>query len=305
MNMSEFSFTRRGAILAAMAAGGCAATPSPAALSDTALEGQAIYSESVQMSGATPDGSVIFSIRLCQYPEAGVAWIWASLLTPDGSYVFANNAIPWSGDPSFEAGANAATYAARYAGVDIRFQREGQHGKITSGVLEFSRSGPEGFSVKAEFRPSSGFVGLLADRSEMFGHVTADVAAGGNTYALSGEGQWHEQPQTDPRFVIPFVYASLWGTAYSGTLLQSPKGSGGYLLKAGASPTIFNTVEFAPISADRLLKLGRADGPPIETRLELLHAYSLQIYGKTWHGTFVQGELFGEHVVGFVNNWLM
>lgn len=307
MTLSRSLYSRRGLLLAGGAAAIAAACTSRAGTQagSAGLEGREIYTESVQLSGASPDGDTIFSIRLCQYPSIGVAWVWASVLTPDGAFLFADNEIPWAGEAAEAATTEDARYFASLGGMRIRFSRTGRHGAITGGRMEFEKRGPDAFGVTAEFAPSDGFTGLLDGRSEMFGAVTATVTAAGKRYPISGPGQWHEQPQSAPRFTVPFVYSSLWGKGVSGTLLQSPEGSGAYALRPGAPPFIFNSAVFSPPGPARTIALGAEDGTQAELKMQQLHLYTLQIYGKPWIGTFVRGEFLGEPVTGFINNWMM
>jgi hypothetical protein len=307
MRAPEGFWSRRRLLLAGAATGftaGCA-TGGGAARRSAGLEGREIYSESVQLSAASPDGTTVFSIRLCTYPEIRTAWVWASLLTPEGSFLFADNEVAWNGAAADAANQPEAAYSAQAGGMNISFVRTGPHGAIESGQLVFEKRGDDGFTVTAGFVPTGGFTGLLAGRSEMFGHVTATISAGGRSLTLTGPGQWHEQPQSAPRFTIPFVYGSLWGQSVSGTLLQSPEGSGAYALRPGRPPLIFREAVFGPPGPGRLVDLTAEDGSRESLTLELLHLYTLPIYGRSWTGTFVRGALLGEPVIGFVNNWMM
>ncbi len=307
MRAPEGFWSRRRLLLAGAATGltaGCA-TGGGAARRSAGLEGREIYSESVQLSAASPDGTTMFSIRLCQYPEIRTAWVWASLLTPEGSFLFADNEVTWNGAAADAANRPEAAYSAQAGGMNISFLRTGPHGAINAGQLVFEKRGEDGFRVNAEFVPTGGFTGLLAGRSEMFGNVTAEISAGGKSLNLSGPGQWHEQPQSAPRFTIPFVYGSLWGQSVSGTLLRSPEGSGAYALRPGRAPLMFREAVFGPPGPERLVDLTAEDGSRELLTLELLHLYTLPIYGRSWTGTFVRGAFLGEPVLGFVNNWMM
>lgn len=308
MTETRFLLSRRNLLLSAGAAAltaACASGAGSVATPSGGLEGRVIYTESVQMSGGAPNGSSVFSIRLCQYPEIGVAWVWASVMTPEGNFLFADNEIPWSGQAADAANATDVHYAASAGDMTIRFSRTGKHGAIDGGTLEFEKGGEGGFRVSAKFTRSDGYVGLLDGRSEMFGTVEAVIEAGGETRTISAPGQWHEQPQTEPRFTVPFVYSSLWGKGISGTLLQSPEGSGAYALRPGKAPEIFSKAGFSPPGAERTVELVGEDGTTHTLHLEQRHLYTLEIYGKTWIGTFVHGSYMDQPVVGFINNWLM
>lgn len=307
MRSSSALWSRRHLLLAGAATGlvtGCASAPRPKGRGE-GLEGRETYSESVQLSAASPDAGTVFSIRLCQYPEIGLAWAWASLLTPEGSFLFAENEVAWSGVAAEAATRPEAIYRAQAGDMMIAFSRTGQHGAIDAGRLEFRKGGRGGFRVNAEFAPTGGFTGLLEGRSEMFGKVDAEITAGGHRFTLNGPGQWHEQPQSAPRFTVPFVYGSLWGRSVNGTLLQSSEGSGAYALRPDTAPLIFREVTFGPPGPHRRVDLVAQDGTEQALTLDLLHLYTVPIYGRPWTGSFVRGAFLGEPVLGFVNNWMM
>lgn len=307
MTGGEDLWSRRHLLAAGVAAGlatGCTSAPRRDPRWD-GLEGREIYSESVQLSAASPDGGTVFSIRLCQYPEIGLAWVWASLLTPEGSFLFVDNELAWNGVAADAANRSEAIYRAQAGDMSIAFFRTGSHGAISTGRLEFRRRGRGGFRVDAEFAPGGGFTGLLEGRSEMFGVVAAEITADGKNIGLRGPGQWHEQPQNAPRFTVPFVYGSLWGQSVNGTLLQSPEGSGAYALRSERPPLMFRNAAFGPPGPRRRVDLVAEDGTAQALTLERLHLYTLPIYGRTWTGTFVRGIFLDEPVLGFVNNWMM
>lgn len=81
--------TRRVAALGALAAG--CTTPDPLL---------SVYSESAMLSGADAEGRNFAAVRICTYPEAGVAWVWCMLLTPDGFWQYASNTVAVPGVPS-------------------------------------------------------------------------------------------------------------------------------------------------------------------------------------------------------------
>jgi hypothetical protein len=139
----------------------------------------------------------------------------------------------------------------------------------------------------------------------MFGAVAAEITAGGKNIGLRGPGQWHEQPQSAPRFTVPIIYGSLWGQSVNGTLLQSPEGSGAYALRSDRPPLIFRKAAFGPPGPRRTVDLMAEDGTAQALTLERLHLYTLPIYGRTWTGTFVRGVFLEEPVLGFVNSWMM
>lgn len=292
--------TRRGAL--AGAAAGLVGLP---AVADALhpLRGRKIYSESVQIACGDPSGRRFVVLRLCQYPEAGTAWLWAAALIDGRFALVVDNDAPWSGTPSVTDGAEAATYAAATGAARIAFSRTGLRDRPTTGHARFDGAHGRGrFSVEARFQPAAGFSGLLPGRSEQFGQVRAEVRLGGRTVMIEGPGQWHEQPQTDPRFVTPFVYASLWGADTFSTLLQSPDGSGGYVIRPGGV-TRFDKAAFGPPGRARPVRASGPDGAAASLVLEEVRAYSFGIYAETWRGALVRTRLGDTPLIGFANTF--
>lgn len=299
---------RRRQVLAAFLAGSVAACTglprtSPAA-QHLPLEGMPIYSESVQVSLADSEGKNFLSIRLCQYPEAGVAWLWAAIFI-DGEFIrVADNAVPWKGIASVVPGAALASYTAQSASATLSFVREGTLSQPMLGRMKFvSRSNPA-TRVDVTFSPSELYEGLIPGRAEVFGRAAAELKIRGRALKLEGSGQWHEQQQSDPRFVIPFVYASLWGEGVFATFLQTPDTSGGYVISPGGV-TGYVGAEFNGPQPVREAAMTAADGLISKFSFEERHHYTLDIYGKPWRGSFVHGKIEGVPVSGFLNSWLM
>lgn len=292
--------TRRGAL--AGTAAGLVGWPAGAQTAH-ALRGRKIYSESVQIACGDPEGRRFLALRLCQYPDAGVAWLWAAALIDGRMTLFVDNDAAWSGPPSVREGAEAASYAAATRTANFAFSRTGPRDRPTAADAQVDGMQRRArFSVSARFEPATGFTGLLPGRSEQFGRVRADVRIGGRTFAIDGPGQWHEQPQTDPRFVTPFVYASLWGRDTFSTLLQSPEGSGGYVIRP-AGVTRFDRAAFGPPGRVRPVRATGPDGAAADLILTEARAYSFPIYDEVWRGAFVRTRLGDANLIGFANTF--
>lgn len=267
------------------------------------LEGTPIYSESVQVSLADSAGKNFLSIRLCQYPDAGVAWLWAAILV-DGEFIqVADNAVPWQGGASVVPGAAQASYTAQSDSASLSFVREGTLSQPILGRMKFVSSSNSATQVEVTFSPSELYEGLIPGRAEVFGRAAAVLSIRGRAVKLEGPGQWHEQQQSDPRFVTPFFYASIWGEGVFATFLQTPGSSGGYVISpagvAGYAVADFNGPE--PV---REVAITAADGLISKLRFEERHHYTLDIYDKPWRGSFVHGQIEGVPVSGFLNSWL-
>lgn len=268
------------------------------------VEGERTYSESVQVSLADRSGRNFLSVRLCQYPDANIAWIWAAVLVDGKFWKYQNNAVYWPGSPSVSPEGRHAEYMAGTGATRIRYTREGSVQSPAHGKMVFTSPEEGGVSLEVAFDPAGQFSGLIPGRTEVFGAASATVRIGGQDFSFSGPGQWHEQQQTDPRFTTPFVYASLWGDAVYSTLLQTPEGSGGYLIRDG-QVDVFSAAAFGPPAPVREIRLTGRAGPGADLQLEEVKSYDLDIYGRRWRGAFVKAEFQGAPVCGFANTWQM
>jgi hypothetical protein len=157
--------------------------------------------------------------------------------------------------------------------------------------------------LTATFSPRAGFSGLLPGRSESFGRARFACTIDRRTVEFEGPAQFHEQPQTAPRFTTPFAFASLWSPEACGTFLASPGGSGGYMIERGAVKRA--AAVHATLAPEALaLDIG-LDGARARLPFELVRGYRVPIYGREWRGRFVRSR-YGEHaLVGFFNSWQM
>ncbi len=284
------------------AAGGLVAGPAAGAGASMRLEGRQTYSESVQVACGDPAGNRFVVLRLCQYPEMGVAWLWAAAVIDGRFALMVDNEAPWSGTSSVQDGAQAASYAAVTRAASFSFSRSGPRDRPSAATARFEGSHRRRrFAVSALFEPAAGFTGLLQGRSEQFGAVRAEVTIGGQSYVIEGPGQWHEQPQTDPRFVHPFVYASLWGPGIFSTLLQTEEGSGGYVI-APTGVTRFDRATFAAPGRTRRVRASGPDGS-MDLMLHEVRSYGFGVYRQTWRGAFVRTRLGDTPMIGFANTF--
>lgn len=302
MQSVSLGINRREFVLSSMMFGlaGCATT-SPSTLPP---EGSEIYSESIETALADPSGRNFLSVRLCQYPKAGVAWIWAAVYLDGKFWKFENNAVRWAGEPSVEPEAQHAEYAARVGTTQVRYVRNGANQTPTNGKMTFASKENGGIEIEVVFSPATQFVGLIPGRTEAFGRSVAKVRTGGQDVTFAGPGKWHEQQQTESRFTVPFVYASLWGDNVFSTLLQTPQGSGGYFIQ-NDTVTVFSDAQFAPPAETRWVHLSGPDGSATGLELKEVHHYFLTIYRKPWRGSLVTANILGTPVCGYANNWLL
>lgn len=257
-------------------------------------------SESVMLSVSDEHVGVHFTARLCRYPAYRVAWLWTHVKTPDGFFAYVDHAAPCTEDETPIG--NMAHYADA-AGV-LRFSREGASEDARAAHLAARVSSRESGVVEADlaFRPALMRAGLLEGRVEAFGPIEGDLRVNGRAFRIRGVGQFHEQRQTEARFTTPFAFASLWGEGVGVTLLQIPEDSGGYILQQGAS-TRTGRVRIAPPSANRTLRIDFGANDAMEGHAVIETAYTIPLYGQTWHGAFVTAELGGHRLRGSLNDW--
>lgn len=285
--------------------GAAAAAPQPP------LEGRTIHSESAMLSGADRTGRRFAAVRVCTYPEAGVAWLWCMLLTPGGFWQYAADDIAWDGRAL--AAEPDALYSVRKGDTLAIIAREGPlaaPGRATMAASFTSMPAlgepgavvaPGAPYVEAVFTPAEGFAGLLPGRTESFGHVRFKVRIANRTLSFEGHGQFHEQPQSEPRFTTPFEFASLWSPDLFATVLQSPGGNGGYLLESGRAAPM-TRVAVATARGALGIDFTTAAGPG-RFSLQSVRDFRIPIYGRDWRGRFVRGRLGRHAVAGFLNSW--
>lgn len=279
---------------------------------DLPPQGVGILSQSVMLSAADPAGRNFIAIRACQYPEAATTWLWASVLTRDGFYQFAANNLTWNGPQLMHESEARGDYVARGNGrglrANARFQREGKLGapKLARLKAQFDsdpalQASSGQVSVEADFIPQSGYAGLLPGRTEAFGTARVALKINGRHLRFYGPAQFHEQSQTDARFVHPFAFASLWSPVLCATLLDSPPHSGAYVIDAGVPRGLQRPV--ATFAADHCSFDFVDAGNPAVARFEIVKSYFVPLYGMRWQGRFVRGEMLGRRVVGMLNSW--
>lgn len=281
----------------------CTGVPSSGSPADTLPpEGVRIYSESVQVSLADDSGENFLTARLCQYPEADVAWLWIACLVEGEFYSWEDNSVRTKSAKSVTTGSDEAYYSAKLGSREMYFRRAGKLAAPQSCEMSFESTSRPEIAAKVNFDPVELFTGLIPGRAEVFGHASANVSVNGRSVSFSGFGQWHEQQQSDPRFVTPFVYASLWGDGAFATFVQSTDGSGGYIIEP-AGVRGFKDARFTPRGASRSVVLTGLDEQTAAFDFSTRHSYNFPIYGKPWYGSFVTGMIGDVPVSGFINTW--
>lgn len=307
MNQS-FLLDRRMMLAAGLAAGAMprfalAALPDP-------LAGVAALSESVQIGAASLDGAYQLVARICRYPGARRSWIWVQLLTPAGFFAYFDHHAPCSDMPTTHEG-EAALYETT-GPARLRATRSGQRLYPDRCAMEIEarlaatgepREG-EGwipFSARIEINPARRYSGLLPDRSEMFGTGRMTLMLNGVAHETDVVGQFHEQPQTAPRFAAPYAYASLWGARTGLTIVASARGGGGYQV-SDRDTQEYRKVDF-PARADRRTITLFSDKGELAIAAEARINQSIPIFGGMWRGQFVtartEDELFRGVLVDF------
>lgn len=142
----------------------------------------------------------------------------------------------------------------------------------------------------------------LAGRGEAHGPGSARVHIGGHDLELTGYGQWHEQLQDEPRFRVPFTYASLVGEEVSLVALRAPGWASGFVRRGDVVAEIVG-VDVGPQGATRHLSLTTSDGETVQLAARRVHTHTVSIYQRPWHGSRVTAVLDGQPLAGAVNDW--
>lgn len=255
------------------------------------------FSESVLLTAIAADARTGVFARLCRYPDAGVAWIWAHVVADGRSWTFVDDDAPCESD-HLDLDGDRVTYDARPA-ADAVWRRTGARQAPTGASLELAIGEAQ---VDVSFTPGHATGGSLPGRTEVLGRSTVRATVDGRPIAFEGVGQWHEQEQSAPRFLVPFTYCSLAGDDLALLGLVGPRASGGFI-RGGDRDAVLRRISVEPTAAGFGIEAETEGGEAIRGEAEIGHAYTLPVYGRRWSGTFVTAELAGQRLAGFVNRW--
>ena len=301
--------TRRTALLSTLAAGACA-TPGGREPIDARFGNIETQSDSVHSGVSSEDGLKRLTVRLCRYPELGLAWIWIHARTPEGFFSYVDHMSP----ARFVSGVTVGqTY--RDDAPTLEFVRTGEKERprgatITGSCLarksstSMFGSGEHRVDLSIEFSPERSYSGLNAGRTEVFGRARAVVTIDGRRTEIEGPAQFHEQGQTNPRFTAPFCYMTFWGDGAASTMLITARRRDGYLLEGNGSSEVTDVI-IDPPAMQRKLKVTLADGRGLAGEAVVVQAYTIPIVGTTWRGHMVNVELGGRSYRGHINDFII
>lgn len=313
--------TRRTVMMSSIAAGACATAPIAEAVEatepvDNIYRGLATPSESVHSGVASRDGLTRLTVRLCRYPEIGMAWVWVHTRIDGIFYSYVDHLAPCGKDQTTTDG-DVATYAD--LNKTLVFERRGPVNAPTSAMVagscmarktEESRFGKG--SIKLDFSiafsPRRLYSGLNPGRTEVFGTSRAVVTLKDRDHVIEGPAQFHEQRQSTARFGAPFCYVTLWGEDAAATMLISPQRRDGYLLEgnlpgSGKSTEIENVSLEKAGSPRRWIRVKLADGRSLDGRTSEVESYTIPLVGNTWRGHMVRAELGRMSFMGHINDY--
>jgi hypothetical protein len=297
----------------ALAAGACTHAPDqPPRAPDLIYKGLELPSESVHSGVSSADGQQRLTIRICRYPTMGKAWLWVHARTPRGVFSFVDHLAP-SGSEATPVNDTRVRYAD--TAERLVFEREGPSAlptactvsarvpAIRSATSRFGE-GAHDLSARIDFRPARAYSGLNPGRTEVFGTARAELDVAGQTLAFEGPAQFHEQRQSQPRFITPFAYITLWSAGAGATLLVTPRRADGYLLDGAASNDAALLRLDPPGGATRRIAVRLSDGRTLEGEARVTAPYTLPLYGETWRGHFVSATLGDRRFEGNINDFL-
>lgn len=264
---------------------------------DTAADN---FSESVLLTAIAGDARTGVFARLCRYPDAGVAWVWVHLVADGRSWTFVDDDAP-CGPDHLDLDGDGITYDARPA-ADAVWRRSGTRHAPSDASLELSLAGPVDAQVHVSFTPGHATGGSLPGRTEVLGRSTVRATVDGRSIDFDGVGQWHEQEQSAPRFLVPFTYLSLAGDDLALLGVIGPRASGGFI-RGGGTDAVLRRISVEPDGGGFAIEAETDGGDTIRGDADIGHAYTLPVYGRTWSGTFVTAEVAGRRLAGFVNRW--
>jgi hypothetical protein len=302
--------SRRAALLTPLAGAACAMLPTgrPA---DEIFRNISTPSESVHSGVCSPDGERRLTVRLCRYPELGLAWRWVHARTPRGFFSFIDHMTPCSRDATSDAGARAVysdlggTMVLQRDGLVTAPRAASIAGQVPARTTTDCTFGEGGHKLLFEiaFRPERLYAGLNQGRTEVFGHSRASVSVDGERFEIEGPAQFHEQRQSTPRFTQAFSYITLWGDNSASTLLITGPRREGYVFE-GDKPTDVTHVRLDPPGQRRTFTARLKDGRELEGEGDLVQGYKVPIVGQRWEGHMVRARLDGKQLFGHMNDFL-
>jgi hypothetical protein len=258
------------------------------------------FSESVLLTAIAADARTGVFARLCRYPDAGVAWVWLHVVADGRSWTFVDDDAPCGAD-RLDLDGDEVTYDARPA-VDAVWRRAGRRQAPAEASLDLALVGPFEAQVHVSFTPGHATGASLPGRTEVLGRSAVRATVDGHAIAFEGVGQWHEQEQSAPRFLVPFTYCSLAGDDLALLGLIGPRASGGFV-RGGGRDAVLRRMSIEPTTTGFAIEAETDGGDTIRGTAAIGHAYTLPVYGRRWSGTFVTAEVAGRRLTGFVNRW--
>lgn len=304
-------WTRRSALFLPLAAGACATLPDGPPL-DAQFTNIETLSESVHSGVSSGDGEQRLTMRLCRYPQLGLAWLWMHSRIDGEFYSFVNHMAPCGTNDTIVDG-DSVRYADSTA--SLVFERKGKVSAPTGATVTGKNmarkattsafgSGDQHMEASIAFSPERLYSGLNKGRTEVFGKSFASVTINGKRTEFSGPAQFHEQGQTNPRFTAAFCYMTLWGDGAASTMLITARRREGYLLE-GDKATEVASVYIDPPAPHRAISITLADGRKLGGEVTVVQAYTLPIVGNTWRGHMVNVDLGGRTYRGHVNDYII
>ena len=266
------------------------------ATEDLPPRGVAAYSESVYADAVSEDGSTGFIVRLCRYPEAGVAWCWGHAFRDGELFAFTDHAVPC--DPAVsDLDAAEVAYRAERPGYSIALRRVGPSSRPVRCTARsrfaahpFPRSagaqapppgdGPVAMHIEAIFAPAHDPVSSLAGRTEVLGTVSAELQIGERTTALACRGHFDEQQQDRPRWTAPFCYATLRGPDYHSVAILLEQGAVGFVERGGQIDRVVGFAIEPPSDGpgERHFEMRLDAAEPVRGVYRDTHVYAVPVY---------------------------
>ena len=288
-----------------------------------------VRSEAVYLDAVDAGARNAVVVRICRYPALGTQWVWLHLFTDGVLRVFTSHALPCT-DVVTDLGKFTASYEFGGAATDrpaqsLLFERSGPLAapraalaRISLDALRATEDGydPSRFAAPAHGAGNCRIEGDIAftahtapvsnreGRHEMLGQATVSLAVDGQPLAFTARAHFHEQEQDDPRFTLPFSYATLRSATRGFVFIRGVRGVRGQFLE-GARSTAIARVDLEPPAARRAIRLVLEDGRQYAGVLAARCRYVVPIFDEPRPGSFVTLELDGDGFSGCVNDYLV
>lgn len=283
-------------------------------------------SEAVYLDAVDADAGNAIVVRTCRYPTLGTQWVWLHLFSEGVLRAFTAHALPCP-----DGMTDLTQVTARYEFRDapgmrhIVFERQGPIAAPRVAQARFALDctqalahpqeaarfaapahGPGPCRIEGEiaFTAQAAPVSNRDGRHEMLGQATVALSIDGLPHGFTARAHFHEQEQDDPRFTLPFSYATLRSPQRGFVFIRGMRGVRGQFVEGTRSTPIVH-VDLERPATRRAIELALEDGRTFAGVLDARCRYEVPIFDVPRPGSFATLVLDGESFSGCVNDYLV